>query len=153
MEIIKVQKEHPLFKQAVEAFWNIWGEEKNYPFYFDCMENASNAKDDIPSFYIALDTDKIIGTFAVIRNDLNSRQDLFPWLACLYVDEAYRGKRLGYTMLEHAVKVATELGHEALYLTSDLVGYYEKDGWEEIGLAYGVSGGSIKVYRKWTSLK
>ncbi|MED1561046.1 hypothetical protein AJ85_07225 [Alkalihalobacillus alcalophilus ATCC 27647 = CGMCC 1.3604] len=33
MEIIKVQKEHRLFKQAVEAFWNIWGEGKG-PFYY-----------------------------------------------------------------------------------------------------------------------
>ncbi|KMK75689.1 GNAT family N-acetyltransferase [Alkalihalobacillus pseudalcaliphilus] len=152
MEIIKVDKEAAHFRDAVKKYWQVWGDEDNYTFYEDCMKHSHETKDGIPSFYIGTDQGQIVATFALIRNDLNSRQDLFPWLACLYVDENYRGSRVGFQLLDYARRVAGQLGHETLFLTTDLDGYYEKDGWENIGKAFGVGGGSIKVYAKGTML-
>lgn len=117
-------------------------------FYVDCMKHSGKTSDSIPSFYIALEDEKVIGTYALLRNDINSRQDLFPWLACLYVDPAYRGKSIGKQLLEHGLQTTALLGYEKLYLSSDLEGYYEKYGWTSAAITYGPSGGSIKVYEK-----
>lgn len=83
MEIIQLLKKDDLFNKAINVFWKEWGEEGGRAFYEDCMINALNNPNDIPSFYFAKVDNKIIGIYALIRNDLNSRQDLSPWLACL----------------------------------------------------------------------
>lgn len=74
------------------------------------MTNALTDPNDIPSFYIAKVDDKIIGTYALIRNDLNSRQDLSPWLACLFVDEKFRGNSIGAKLLNHGLLEAAKKG-------------------------------------------
>lgn len=149
-EIIELSQRKDLFDEAVEVFWKQWGNENNYKFYQDCILHSCQTVDEIPRFYIALLNESIIGTYALIRNDLNSRQDLFPWLACLYVEPDHRGKSMGSHLLEHAIQETYKKGYKNLYLTTDLEGYYEKYGWTHITKAYGVSGGSIKVYKKST---
>lgn len=148
MEVVTIQQRPELFADAVKAFWEQWGNEKNYMFYEDCMKHSRKTSDSIPSFYIALEDGKVIGTYALLRNDINSRQDLFPWLACLYVDPMYRGRSIGKHLLEHGLQMTAQLGYEKLYLSSDLEGYYEKYGWTNSTITYGPFGGFIKVYEK-----
>lgn len=152
MEIIQLQKKDDLFNEAIDVFWKEWGEEGGRAFYEDCMTSALIDPNDIPSFYIATVDNKIIGTYALIRNDLNSRQDLSPWLACLFVDEKFRGNSIGAELLNHGLLEAAKRGYKFLYLTSDLKGYYEKYEWEKIGVAYGPSGGYIPLFKKATAL-
>lgn len=150
IEIYELSQRIELFDEAVKVFWEQWGNEHNYKFYQDCMLQSCKTSEEIPRFYIALLNESIIGTYAVIRNDLNSRQDLFPWLACLYVNPDHRGNGIGSQLLEHAILETFKKGYKKLYLTTDLEGYYEKYGWTHITEAYGVSGGAIKVYEKAT---
>ncbi|MDM5327142.1 GNAT family N-acetyltransferase [Neobacillus sp. CF12] len=147
MEIIELRDRNDLFEEAIKVFWDVWGNEDNYKFYEDCMIHSITSK-DLPRFFVALENSEIIGTYALLRNDLNSRQDLCPWLACLFVDREYRGKKIGSMLLDHGLKEAEKKGYKKLYLTSDLENFYEKYGWKNNGVAYGVSGGHIKVYVK-----
>lgn len=150
MNIVEIQQQMDLFDKAINVFWEQWGNEHNYKFYQDCMIHSCKTTDEIPRFYIALKNECIIGTFALIRNDLNSRQDLYPWLACLYVDPDYRGKEIGSQLLQHAIQETSNKGFEKLYLSTDLEGYYEKYGWMHLGEVHGVSGSSLKLYEKST---
>ncbi|WP_028778917.1 GNAT family N-acetyltransferase [Shimazuella kribbensis] len=150
MEIMELSQRKDLFNEAVHAFWKQWGNEQNYKFYQDCMLHSCQTTEEIPRFYIALLNQTIIGTYALIRNDLNSRQDLFPWLACLYVSPEHRGKKIGSHLLEHATQEAYKKGYRKFYLTTDLEGYYEKYDWTHTSEAYGISGSSLKVYEKRT---
>jgi GNAT superfamily N-acetyltransferase len=147
MEIIELRDRNDLFEKAIQTFWEVWGNEDNYKFYEDCMIHSITSE-DLPRFFVALENGEIIGTYALLRNDLNSRQDLCPWLACLFVDREYRGKKIGSMLLDHGLKEAAKKGYKKLYLTSDLENFYEKYGWKNNGIAYGVSGGHIKVYEK-----
>jgi N-acetylglutamate synthase-like GNAT family acetyltransferase len=151
MEIVELHKDSCLFDQAVKVFWGQWGSKENYRFYHDCIFHSSRTEEDLPRFYIALHEENIIGTYALLRNDLNSRQDLYPWLACLYVEAGERGKGLGSMLLEHALQEADKKGYDKLYLTTDLEGYYEKYGWSQSTEAVGLNGESMKVYHKRTS--
>jgi len=153
MEIVELKDRNSLFDKAVQVFWKQWGNENNYKFYEDAIVHSCTTSSDIPRFYVAIENGQIIGTYALLRNDLNSRQDLCPWLACLYVDEEFRGREIGSKLLQHSLQEAAKKGYDMLYLSTDLEDYYEKYCWRNSGLVYGVSGNHIKLYEKETDLK
>ncbi len=65
----------------------------------------------------------------MITNDFISRYDLYPWVACLYVNKDCRGNQFGSLLLDLAVQCTGNLGFHKVYLTTDLDGYYEKYRW------------------------
>ncbi|CAM3719568.1 GNAT family N-acetyltransferase [Marinicrinis lubricantis] len=139
----------PVFlEEIIQFFWNAWGTRDNYLFYKDCIEHSLDSSIDLPKFYLLLEDGEIIGSYALLINDLISRQDLFPWLACLYVRPEARGHRVGEQMLNHACEEAKKKGYSHLYLCSTLEGYYEKAGWNFFGNGYGVDGTHTKIYAK-----
>ena len=89
---------------------------------------------------------EIIGSYGLIVNDFISRQDLWPWLCAVYIEEHERGKALGSRLLEHGRQETAKLGFSKLYLCTDHIGFYEKYGWRYIGGAYGVSGRETRIY-------
>ena len=90
--------------------------------------------------------DKIIGSYGLIVNDFISRQDLWPWLCAVYIEENERGKALGSRLLEHGRMEAAKLGFPKIYLCTDHVGFYEKYGWQYIGQGYRLRGEDIRIY-------
>ncbi|RDY72533.1 N-acetyltransferase [Halobacillus trueperi] len=150
MKIIRLQERSDLIDLAIDVFWEQWGSEDNFKLYEDCIRQSLKNEDELPLFYILLNEDEIIGTYALLRNDMNSRQDLCPWLACLYVHPDHRGRKIGKQLLSHAIEEASRIGYDDLHLATDLEGYYEKYGWKQEGEAFGISGESIKVYIKAT---
>ncbi|TFD96262.1 GNAT family N-acetyltransferase [Jeotgalibacillus sp. R-1-5s-1] len=145
MKLERITKQSKDFEAALDLFWGTWGSEDNRMFYGDCMRNASG--DDVPRFYVVRDGENMIGTVALLRNELVSRQDLTPWLACLFVNSDYRGQGIGFKMMEEVCREAASLGYEYVHLSTDLEGYYEKAGWTYFDEFYGLGGGKIKVYR------
>lgn len=145
LDIIALHQRKDLFKQAVEVFWSQWGTDANYNFYYDCMIHSRD-EGNLPQFYIAVQNESIIGTYSLLRDDLISRQDLFPWLACLYVAPRLRGNKLGSKLIQHALQSAYERGFENLYLCTDLDGYYEKYGWDYMTDGYTFDGHQTKIY-------
>ncbi|PLR35707.1 GNAT family N-acetyltransferase [Chimaeribacter arupi] len=101
--------------------------------FFDSIVVSSLKKTGLPITFIARDGDRLVGTVGLWRSDLLSRQDLTPWLAALYVDEAYRGRSIGQQLQAHVVEVARQAGFAALYLYATFNGYYERHGWGLMG--------------------
>jgi len=151
MEIFELSERMEFFDKAVNYFWSCWGNEKNHNFYEDCMKHSLDSANSIPKFYIALEGDEIIASYALIVNDLISRQDLVPWFACLFVNEEHRNKGIAEALLNHALSEGKRKNYDNLYLSTDLENFYEAKGWEEIGKGFGFSGGDIKIYSKSTS--
>jgi Predicted acetyltransferase len=151
MEIIELRDKNTFLNQAIQVFWQQWGSEENFKFYEDAILHSATTSSDNPRFYVVVEEGEIIGTYAILRNDINSRQDLCPWLACLYVAEEHRGKGIGAKLLEHGLSVASAKGYDNLYLSTDLENYYERYGWINTGIVYGPGGGSIKLYEKGTA--
>ncbi|MEK8127960.1 GNAT family N-acetyltransferase [Paenibacillus filicis] len=146
IEIVPVRSRPELLEAAISYFWEKWGSETSYRFYRNCIEHSCTTKSDLPRFYIAMDEERIIGSYALLRSDLNSRQDLAPWFACLYVDQDYRGERVGALLQQHAVQESREFGYQQLYLCTDLTGYYERTGWSYIGEGYSLNDDETRVY-------
>ena len=123
-----------------------WGNTKNYAFYYDAIANSTDEEGELPQFYLMLDQETIIGCYALLVNDLISRQDLLPWFACLYVEKTHRGKRYCAKMFEHAKLEMTKGGFKTIYLSTDHDGLYEKFGWSRIEDGYNFFGEKCRIY-------
>ena len=72
-----------------------------------------------------------MATASLIDDDLETRPELNPWLASIYVVPERRGDGLGKMMVEYAVGVARLLGIGTLYLyTTGQAAFYRRLGWQ-----------------------
>lgn len=151
MKIFELSEQKEQLTPAIKYFWSCWGNEKNYPFYEDCIKHSLDVKNSLPKFYIGLQGDEIICSYALLVNDLISRQDLMPWFACLYVNEGHRNKGLAAQLLTHGLEQAAGKGFQQLYLSTDLQNFYERKGWKKQTTGLNFSGETIDIFSKPTN--
>ncbi|MEG2113929.1 MAG: GNAT family N-acetyltransferase, partial [Hafnia sp.] len=78
--------------------------------FFASIVNSSLRPEGLPVTFVALLDDKPVGTVGLWRCDLISRQDLYPWLAALYIDESQRGCGLGAQLQHHVEAFSRRTG-------------------------------------------
>jgi len=84
----------------------------------------------IPTTVVALLGDTLVGSASLLKHDMDSRQDLSPWIASVYVHPDYRRRGIGTRLVQHLEGEAKRLGVERLYLfTPDMRPFYEASGW------------------------
>ncbi|MDR1263415.1 MAG: GNAT family N-acetyltransferase, partial [Oscillospiraceae bacterium] len=71
---------------------------------------------------------------------------LSPWISSLLIHPAERGNGYGGMLLKHVRREAAKLGFIKLYLATNHIGYYEKYGFHEFGLANLSFGTPTKIY-------
>ena len=85
----------------------------------------------LPQTYGLFIEEKLIGMFQFTNEDLEVRPDIFPWLACFYIDKEYRNQGMARILLEKIIELASStLNYETLYLFTKHKGFYEKFGWD-----------------------
>lgn len=151
IEIIELSHRMDLLQKGITYFWNCWGNDSNYHFYKDCIENSLDNKNTLPKFYLLLMKNEMVGSYALLTNDIISRQDLMPWFACLFVNEEHRNKGFASQLLQHGLSEASNKGFNKLYLSTHLNTFYEKKGWKHIANGYHTDDSEIKIYEKQTS--
>jgi GNAT superfamily N-acetyltransferase len=84
----------------------------------------------IPTTFVALRGDTLLGSASLIAHDMDTRMDLSPWLASVYVAPEHRGRGVGTALVRRVVEEAKALEVETLYLfTPDKEGFYAHLGW------------------------
>lgn len=146
IEIIELSQRTDLLDQGINYFWKCWGSDANYKFYKDCIENSLDSNNALPKFYLALMENEVVGSYALLTNDIISRQDLMPWFACLFVNEDQRNKGIAGQLMKHALLEAHSKGFSKLYLSTHLDHFYETRGWKHIANGYHVDDSEIKIY-------
>ena len=143
--IVSVRDNPEYFERAVEYFSRHWPVSR--AVYEDAIRRSIDTPSPLPRWYLLQnEQDTIIGCYGLITNDFNSRQDLWPWICGLHVEETERGQGHGGAMLAHGIAEAMRLGFSKVYLATDHVGYYEKYGFTYIGQCYETSGEAGRVY-------
>jgi N-acetylglutamate synthase-like GNAT family acetyltransferase len=132
-------------EEVISWLHNEWGD-KNSLRFWDCWVRSSLSLDDIPQTIIVLDDKELIGTYSLWRCDLQSRQDLFPWLGGVVVKAARRGQGIGIKIQQHALAQLEKIGHSKAYLYTEIKGFYEKTGWQYIGDAPDEKDNMVRLY-------
>ena len=89
-------------EQVTDWLWQAFGEGLSREFFHSIVEH-SQTPGALPLTFIAVDGEQLLGTVGLWRCDLITRQDLCPWLAALYVDDAARGKGLAGKLQQHVL--------------------------------------------------
>jgi len=90
-------------------------------------------KKQIPTTFVSLSRGILLGSASLVVHDMDTRMDLYPWLANVYVTPEYRSQGIGTALVKRVVKEAVELGIEPLYLfTPDREGFYASLGWSVV---------------------
>jgi len=146
MNIINLREHPEHLEAAIKYIQSKWGDESTNMMYQDCISRSAIAANPLPIWYLLLDGEKIIGCAGLVTNDFISCMDLYPWLCALYIEEDYRGRALGDTIISRIKDDTSKIGFPKLYLSTDHIGYYEKYGFVYITDGYHPWGESSRVY-------
>jgi predicted N-acetyltransferase YhbS len=84
----------------------------------------------VPVAVIVFEGLEVIGTVWLECHDMDTRKDLSPWLAGLYVKEEWRDQGIGARLVRAIEAKATELGIHKLYLYTPVSEhFYARLGW------------------------
>lgn len=87
----------------------------------------------IPSIFIAVSGDQLMGSAAIVQNDMVTKPDLSPWLAAVYVKEAFRQQGVARKLIARCEAEAVRSNAKTWYLYTEFAStLYEKIGWRHL---------------------
>lgn len=93
------------------------------------LQTFSN-RDRIPLTVVALEAGELRGAASLIPHDMETRMELTPWLAGVFVGDAYRRRGIGAQLVRRIMAEAGKLGVPLLYLyTVHSEQFYAALGW------------------------
>jgi len=132
--------------QVTEWLWRAFGDGLPREFFASIVAH-SQTPGALPLTFIATEGERLLGTVGLWRCDLITRQDLYPWLAALFVDEAARGQGLAGKLQDYVQRYALQAGYSELYLWSACRDFYEGYGWQYIGDGLEYPDKTVHLYR------
>lgn len=85
----------------------------------------------LPLTWVAVTNGAVLGSASLVPTDLETRPDLEPWLASVYVAQPHRRRGIGGRLVRHVVQEGGRLGFPRIYLfTPDRVEFYRNLGWQ-----------------------
>ena len=90
-------------------------------------------REGIPSIFIALSEGQFVGSAALVQNDMDTKPDLSPWLAAVYVKEAFRHQGIATKLIARCEAEAVRSNADTWYLYTEFTSkLYEKLGWRHL---------------------
>jgi N-acetylglutamate synthase-like GNAT family acetyltransferase len=93
------------------------------------LKGYSN-RDRIPLTVVALEGSEVLGSASLVLHDMETRMELTPWMAGVFVGEPYRRKGIGAELVRRIMVEAGKLEVPLLYLyTVHSEKFYAALGW------------------------
>jgi len=119
----------PELAQLHHAEWQHFSSSLTLQKRADAIAKAAG-RDGIPSIFIAVSESQLIGSAALVQHDMETRPDLSPWLAAVYVKEEFRQQGIASALIARCEMEAARSGADTWYLCTEFAsGLYEKLGW------------------------
>ncbi len=85
----------------------------------------------IPCALVALDEGRLVGTIAILEEDMDIREDLWPWLGCLVVAPSERGKGIASRLIVEGLKLSATIKIPKIFAwTEKLSPHLRAAGWK-----------------------
>ncbi len=98
----------------------------------NCMLNHCN-KDCLPMAFVAIEADKLVGTFSFRQHDMETHKHFSPWIGSVFVHPSRRKEGIGTKLMRQAEVLCKQHDIKTLYLfTPDKQAWYLKLRWERI---------------------
>ena len=132
---------------VTEWLWRAFGADALPRAFFASIVEHSQTPGALPITFVAVEGERLLGTVGLWRCDLLSRQDLYPWMAALYVAPEARGQGLAGKLQQHVIGYARAQGYTELFLYSACRDFYERFGWQYIGEGLDYPASAVSLYR------
>lgn len=126
----------PGFASTVaDRLWNAWWKDEGVAL--SALEERlaeSLGATPIPFTLVAHDGETFLGTVSLIESDMEERPQYTPWLAALWVDDAFRKTGIGSALIDAATRNASGLRVPVLYLCTEEgnAAFYQRRGWQVV---------------------
>ncbi len=120
-----------LIEVTAEWHWREFGEGTDFDFWIAARTREARSR-GVPCAWVALVETVPVGTVSLIESNMDTRPDLTPWLAALYVLPQYRRMGIGKALVRQCESEAHDAGFSRLYLYARWARqwtYYERLGW------------------------
>jgi predicted N-acetyltransferase YhbS len=135
MQIDYLTNHKHLIPELAQLHFNEWGRYRPNDTVDARAERlrACCGKSALPTIVVALSGAELCGSAMLIASDMDTRPDLSPWLAGVYVKVEYRNKGIGSALVTRIVTEAAALGVPRLHLCTDSPGtLYTRLGWSAV---------------------
>ncbi len=126
VSVEKIERNTPRAEELLRFIENCsWEEAKDH--LADLIRNWDLTGDE--AVFAAVADNRIVGMATFLMTDYYPLPEIFPWVSSVFVDEAYRGRRISGLLIGHANAYAKSLGCAKTYIPSSFFGLYEKYGY------------------------
>jgi N-acetylglutamate synthase-like GNAT family acetyltransferase len=130
IDLIEAPECLELLAQWHQAEWEHLNPGKTLEDRLEKMQEYLEGK-EVPRTFVCKDGETVMGSAAIIESDMETRPELSPWMASVYVHDDFRGKGIGSALVKRIMEYARSIGVETLYLyTEHQEAWYQKLGWE-----------------------
>ncbi len=123
------------FDSVADRIWRAWWQPYGVPLaYITARVTEGLASGAMPRAFVADVGGVFAGTASVIASDLDERPQYTPWVAAVWIEPAFRSRRIGRELIAHAARYALGLGVPKVYLTArpPRRSLYEELGWQVV---------------------
>ena len=113
-----------------DEFWN--GKPGYSVATFETLLRAARDPDRVPLSLLAFADENPVGTVNLVHTDSETRPDLHPWLAALFVVPEARRWGIGTALVRELNAHAARLGFAELFLGTDSPAFYSRLGAERV---------------------
>src|SRR4051794_35805744 len=132
--IVSLTDRPDLIPVVASWLWQEWGRRKGRTIGMVAARLTERATDGFEQTFVCMDGHTPVATASLVKADLDSRPELSPWLAGVFVDPPFRGHGHAIALVRQVEDAARAAGIATLWLhTEHASGLYEKLGWETNG--------------------
>lgn len=147
MKIVSLAEHPEHSRQVAEWYYDEWVDptsDKSLDDVFKEICGRLSLKGDIPEYYIAIDTEQLLGVVELKYRENQSYPEYVHWLGGLYVNAEARMRGIASKLIKFDKKRAHELGVKELYLQCEqhLVDLYLK---HEFNVCHGATHGDMET--------
>lgn len=130
--LVEVQDYLPEISMWLYNQWGVKHDDSSPADWVKELQQRLN-KDELPMTFVAVRGEKPIGTSSLVECDMETKSELTPWLADVYVPPEERAQGIATKLVQRINEEAKKLGYDKYYLfTRQATGFYLKLGWEII---------------------